>query len=670
MIERLPTPCVPRQYEFARLNLTYTVMSKRALIRLVQEGHVAGWDDPRMPTLCGMRRRGVPPEAVRDFIGRIGVAKAGNLVDVAMLEHCIRDRLNKRAPRRMGVLDPLKVVIENYPAGEEEALEAINNPEDREAGVRAVPFGREIFIERDDFMEEPPRKFFRLAPGREVRLRYAYFVTCTGVVRDASGEVVELRCRYDPETRGGNAPDGRKVKGTLHWVSAALRRARRGSPLRPPVRQARHERARRLHRRPEPGLRYRPEGLPRRAGGPEHGGGRRRPVRAPRLLLRRPGYDERQPGLQSHDRAAGHLGEDPARGGPARTGRERPVDGIAFRGHTGGDADEGGDGGMAGKALDGKVALVTGAGRGIGREIALAMAARGAAVAVNDTGGSVDGRGARPGARVRGRRGDRRGRRTRRRRYGSVADFAAAERMVADAVDAFGRIDIVVNNAGIVRDAIFHKMTEEDWDAVVDVHLKGTFNVSRAAASRFREQESGCFVHMTSTSGLVGNLGQAGYGAAKLGIAGLSRIIAIDMERFGVRSNAIAPFAWSRITDTIPASDAAQADRIEKLKRMAPSMIAPLAVYLASDAARGVTGQIFGCRRKRDLPVQPASPRARGPSKRGMDARDHRRARDARLASGSVSAAPRARRFSAGIRCSGPAAGFQGGDLEHWTTTR
>ncbi len=221
LIERLPAPCVPRQYEFARLNLTYTILSKRALTRLVEEGHVAGWDDPRMPTLSGLRRRGVPSEAIRDFIRRIGVARAENLVDVAMLEHCVRDRLNKRAPRRMGVLDPLKVVIENYPAGEEETLEAINNPEDPGAGVRAVPFGREIFIERGDFMEQPPRKFFRLAPGREVRLRYAYFVTCTDAIKDASGEVVELRCRYDPETRGGSAPDGRKVKGTLHWVSAA-----------------------------------------------------------------------------------------------------------------------------------------------------------------------------------------------------------------------------------------------------------------------------------------------------------------------------------------------------------------------------------------------------------------------------------------------------------------
>ena len=203
LIERLPVPYVPKQYEFARLNLTYTIMSKRALIRLVREGHVRGWDDPRMPTLSGMRRRGIPPEAIRDFIGRIGVAKADNLVDVAMLEHCIRDRLNKRAPRRMGVLDPLKVVIENYPEGEGEVLEAVNNPEDPEAGTRAVPFGREIFIERADFMKDPPRKFFRLAPGREVRLRYAYFITCTDVIEDASGEVVELRCTYDPDTRGG-----------------------------------------------------------------------------------------------------------------------------------------------------------------------------------------------------------------------------------------------------------------------------------------------------------------------------------------------------------------------------------------------------------------------------------------------------------------------------------
>ena len=220
LIERLPVPSVPRQYEFARLNLSYTVLSKRVLIQLVQDGHVSGWDDPRMPTLCGLRRRGIPPAAIRDFIGRIGVARADNLVDVAMLDHCVRDLLNRTAPRRMGVLNPLKVIIENYPHGEAEDLEAVNNPEDPDAGTRSVPFGREIYIERDDFMEDPPKKFFRLAPGREVRLRYAYFLTCQDVIKDESGEIIELRCTYDPKTRGGSAPDGRKVKGTLHWVSA------------------------------------------------------------------------------------------------------------------------------------------------------------------------------------------------------------------------------------------------------------------------------------------------------------------------------------------------------------------------------------------------------------------------------------------------------------------
>ena len=221
LIENLPVPSRPRQYEFARLNLSHTVLSKRRLIQLVEERHVRGWDDPRMPTLAGLRRRGVPPAAIRDFIGRIGVAKADNLVQMALLEHCVRELLNKAAERRMAVLRPLKLVIENYPEGQVEELEAVNNPEDPAAGRRKVPFSRELYIERDDFMEDPPRKFFRLAPGREVRLRYAYFVTCTDVVKDAQGEVVELRCSYDPATRGGDAPDGRKVKGTLHWVSAA-----------------------------------------------------------------------------------------------------------------------------------------------------------------------------------------------------------------------------------------------------------------------------------------------------------------------------------------------------------------------------------------------------------------------------------------------------------------
>ena len=211
----------PQQIEFARLNLSHTVLSKRKLIRLVEDGHVSGWDDPRMPTISGLRRRGYSPEAIRNFCDRIGVAKADSMVDMALLEYCVREDLNKRAPRVMGVLHPLKVVIENYPEDKEEELEAINNPEDASAGTRSIPFSRELYIEQDDFMEDPPKKFFRLAPGREVRLRYAYFITCVDVVKDpASGEIREIRCTYDPETRGGDAPDGRKVKGTLHWVSA------------------------------------------------------------------------------------------------------------------------------------------------------------------------------------------------------------------------------------------------------------------------------------------------------------------------------------------------------------------------------------------------------------------------------------------------------------------
>ncbi|MHC4166244.1 MAG: glutamine--tRNA ligase/YqeY domain fusion protein, partial [Planctomycetota bacterium] len=211
----------PQQIEFARLNLTYTVMSKRKLLQLVQEGLVTGWDDPRMPTICGLRRRGYSPEAIREFCRRIGVNKFNSTVDFALLDHCLREDLNKTSPRVMAVLRPLKVVIENYPADQVEELDAINNPEDPSAGTRKVPFSREFYIERDDFMEDPPRKFFRLAPGREVRLRYAYFVTCTDVIKDENGQIAELRCTYDPATRGGDAPDGRKVKSTLHWVSAA-----------------------------------------------------------------------------------------------------------------------------------------------------------------------------------------------------------------------------------------------------------------------------------------------------------------------------------------------------------------------------------------------------------------------------------------------------------------
>jgi len=211
----------PQQIEFARFNVTYTLTSKRKLLKLMQAGRASGWDDPRLATIRGMRRRGYTPEAIRDFFDRIGVSKAPATADAALLEHCVRDHLNKVAPRVMAVLRPLKVVLTNYPEGQSEELEAINNPEDTSAGTRMVPFSRELYIERDDFMEDPPRKFYRLAPGREVRLRYAYFITCTEVVKDSSGEVVELRCTYDPATRGGDAPDGRKVKATLHWVSAA-----------------------------------------------------------------------------------------------------------------------------------------------------------------------------------------------------------------------------------------------------------------------------------------------------------------------------------------------------------------------------------------------------------------------------------------------------------------
>ncbi len=212
----------PQQIEFARLNLSYTVLSKRKLVELVGQGHVTGWDDPRMPTVAGLRRRGYPPESIRNFCERIGVAKRDSLVDMALLEHCLREDLNKRAPRVMAVLRPLRVVIDNYPEGAVEELEAVNNPEDPSMGTRKVPFSRVLYIEQDDFREEPPKKFYRLAPGREVRLRYAYFITCVDVVKDEkTGEVVELHCTYDPETRGGDAPDGRKVKATLHWVSAA-----------------------------------------------------------------------------------------------------------------------------------------------------------------------------------------------------------------------------------------------------------------------------------------------------------------------------------------------------------------------------------------------------------------------------------------------------------------
>jgi glutaminyl-tRNA synthetase len=219
-LDNLPVPSRPHQYEFARLNVTYTLLSKRVLTELVRGGHVAGWDDPRMPTLAGLQRRGVPAEALREFIKRIGVAKANSTVDVGMFDFAVREALNRNAPRRMAVLRPLKVVIENYPEGQSEELEAMNHPDDPSQGTRWMRFGREIYIEQEDFMENPPKKFFRLSPGKEVRLRYAYFITCRDVVKNSAGEVLELRCTYDPATKGGNAPDGRKVKATMHWVNA------------------------------------------------------------------------------------------------------------------------------------------------------------------------------------------------------------------------------------------------------------------------------------------------------------------------------------------------------------------------------------------------------------------------------------------------------------------
>jgi len=218
-LDNLPVPHRPRQIEVAPLALNYTVLSKRFLRQLVEEGYVTGWDDPRMPTIAAMRRRGYTPEAIQSFVRSVGVTKADSTVEISFLEHCLRQDLNKRSPRVMAVLDPLKVVITNYPEDEVEELDAINNPEDKAAGTRKVPFSKVLYIERDDFMEDPPKKFYRLSPGREVRLRYGYFITCTDVIKDEEGNIVELHCTYDPATRGGDAPDGRKVKATLHWVS-------------------------------------------------------------------------------------------------------------------------------------------------------------------------------------------------------------------------------------------------------------------------------------------------------------------------------------------------------------------------------------------------------------------------------------------------------------------
>ena len=328
LIDNLPVPSRPRQYEFARLNLTHTVLSKRVLLRLVNETHVRGWDDPRMPTMSGLRRRGFPAEGIRDFATLVGVAKSDNVVEVEMLEHAVRGVLNRTALRRFAVLDPLKVVIEDYPEGQVEEMEVPNNPEDPSAGSRQVLFGRELWIERDDFMEDPPRKFFRLAPGREVRLRSAYFVTCREVVTDETGRVVELRCTHDPATRGGDAPDGRRPKATLHWVSAA-------HAVPAEVRLYDH-----LFRSPYPGadgrelfedlgpaLRDRAARVCRRAVPRRGAGGGDSAVRAARLLLPRSRLRTRGARLQPDAHLAGHLGQV-AGAGPARLGLTRPASGT------------------------------------------------------------------------------------------------------------------------------------------------------------------------------------------------------------------------------------------------------------------------------------------------------------------------------------------------------
>ena len=314
VLDALAVPCHPQQIEFARLNLNYTVLSKRKLIELVEKGLVSGWDDPRMPTISGYRRRGYTPEAIRTFCERIGVAKADSTVDIGLMEYCLREDLNRRAPRVMAVLRPLKVTLVNYPEGQVEELDAVNNPEDPSAGTRRVPFGRELFIEREDFMEDPPKKFFRLAPGREVRLRYAYFIRCLEVVKDpATGEVVELRCTYDPQTRGGDAPDGRKVQGDAALGLGRTRRAGRGAPLRPPL-HPREPRGRRggraLHRQHQPRLPRSADRLQARAGAGRGRTGQPLPVRTHGVFLRRPGLPSGPPGLQPLRDAAGHLGQD------------------------------------------------------------------------------------------------------------------------------------------------------------------------------------------------------------------------------------------------------------------------------------------------------------------------------------------------------------------------
>ncbi len=312
IIEHAGTPARPRQYEFARLNLNYTVMSKRKLLQLVEQKHVTGWDDPRMPTVTGLRRRGYTPESIRDFCGRVGVAKKENVIDVGLLEHCVREDLNRRAPRAMAVLRPLKLVLTNYPEGQSEEMAVANHPDDTSLGSRRLPFSREIYIEREDFLEDPPKKFFRLAPGREVRLRNAYLVTCTRAIKNDAGEIVELHGTYDPATRGGDAPDGRKVKATLHWVSAAHAVDARNQALRPPVHigGSRGRRCQGQHgfrRADQSGVARSVERMQGRAGARVSRQRCALPVRAAGLLRGRSRLATRRAGLQSHRLAEGQL---------------------------------------------------------------------------------------------------------------------------------------------------------------------------------------------------------------------------------------------------------------------------------------------------------------------------------------------------------------------------
>ncbi len=307
-IANLDVPARPHQYEFARLNLTYTVLSKRVLTLLVRDGHVTGWDDPRMPTIAGLRRRGVPPEAIRDFVKRIGVAKANSVVDAGMFDFSVREVLNKSALRRMAVLKPLKIVIENYPEGKTEELEAVNHPDDPTAGSRKIKFGRELFIEQDDFLENPPKKFFRLFPGSEVRLRYAYFITCREVKKNAAGEVIELRCTYDPATKGGNAPDGRKVKGTIHWVSAADALSAEVRLYNPLFVKPDPSGGGKFYQRSQSNL-TRSHRSACRAGIERSQNRAAGAVRAQRLFLPRQRFRARPAGVQPHHRPARHLGK-------------------------------------------------------------------------------------------------------------------------------------------------------------------------------------------------------------------------------------------------------------------------------------------------------------------------------------------------------------------------